>query len=58
MAEKTYRFGDETITANADLSVDAVRQAWEAVHPSLANAQAVELGDGSVRFEVRAGTKG
>ena len=58
MSEKTYHFGDETITASADLSVDQVRQAWEVVFPSLANAQAVELSDGSIRFETRAGTKG
>ena len=58
MAEKTYRFGDEVITAPEDLSIDQVRKIWEAVHPSLANAEAVEQEDGSVSFQVRAGTKG
>ena len=58
MSEKTYRFGDEVITAPADLSVTQVREIWEAVHPSLANATAVEMEDGSVSFQVRAGTKG
>lgn len=58
MAEKTYRFGDESITAPEDLTVDQVREIWQAVHPSLANAAAVQMEDGSVKFEVRAGSKG
>lgn len=58
MSERTYRFGEEVITAPEDLTIDQVRQVWEAVHPSLANAEAVQLEDGSVNFQVRAGTKG
>ncbi|MFA5048334.1 MAG: hypothetical protein WC516_04925 [Patescibacteria group bacterium] len=58
MSERTYRFGEEVITAPEDLSIDQVRQVWEAVHPSLANAEAIQLEDGSVNFQVRAGTKG
>lgn len=58
MAERTYRFGDETITAPEDLSADEVRTVWESVHPALANAEVQEEEDGSVTFRVRAGTKG
>ena len=56
--EKTYNFGEETITVAADLTVDQVRDIWCAVHPSIRNATAVQMEDGSVRFEVMAGTKG
>lgn len=58
MSDKLYRFGEQTITVSDDLTVDQVREIWEPVHPSLANAEAMTLEDGSVRFEVRAGTKG
>ena len=56
--ERTYKFGDETITAPEDLSVEQVRGIWERVHPQLANAEFAEEEDGSVRFSVSAGTKG
>ena len=56
--ERTFRFGDETITASVDLSPDEVRSVWESVHPALANAEVQEEDDGSVTFRVRAGTKG
>jgi PRTRC genetic system protein C len=56
--ERTFRFGDEVITAPVDLSPDEVRSVWEAVHPALANAEIQEEEDGSVSFRVRAGTKG
>jgi hypothetical protein len=55
--EKTYRFGDDEITAPEEMSVDTVRKIWEDVHPSLANAEFREV-DGAVVFEVKAGTKG
>lgn len=58
MSEKIYRFGDEEISVDADMNIDQVRQIWSGVHPSLANAEATMLEDGSVRFDVRAGTKG
>ncbi len=56
--ERTYRFGDETITAAVDIPVDDVRSVWEAVHPALANAEYQEEENGDVTFSVRAGTKG
>jgi hypothetical protein len=58
MAERTYRFGEESITADEELSTEQVRKIWEAVHPALANAEFVRNEDGSVDFSVRAGTKG
>lgn len=56
--EKTYRFGEEEITANENLTVAEVQKVWAAVHPALENAEAVAMEDGSTEFRVRAGTKG
>jgi len=58
MAERTFRFGEEEIQADSDMSIEQVRKIWEGVHPSLANAQYTQAEDGSVTFEVRAGSKG
>lgn len=55
---RTYRFGDESIQAPSDLSVDDVRTAWQEVYPALENARALTLDDGSTEFVVQAGTKG
>lgn len=54
----TYRFGDDSINAPSGMSVDDVREAWQEVHPALANAEAVTMEDGSVEFHVQAGSKG
>jgi len=56
--EKTYKFGDDTITAPEDLSVENVRNVWMAVHPALENAQVFTEEDGTVTFRNVSGTKG
>ena len=56
--EKTYKFGDDTITAPEDLSVEDVRNVWMAVHPALENAQVFAEEDGTVTFRNVSGTKG
>jgi len=57
-ADRTYRFGEEKIEAPESLSPEVVRIAWAQVHPALENADIVTMEDGSVNFQVRAGTKG
>jgi hypothetical protein len=56
--ERIYKFGDEEITAPADMTVEEVRNTWASVHPVLENADVVEQSDGSIQFVQRAGTKG
>lgn len=56
--ERIYRFGDDEITAPADMSVEEVRNTWAQVYPALENADIVEQADGTIQFVQRAGTKG
>ena len=56
--EKTYKFGDDTITAPSDLSAEEVRDVWKNVHPALANAEIFEEEDGVVSFRTVSGSKG
>lgn len=58
MEERTYVFGEETITAPIDMTPEQVKSVWMNVHPQLENADIVENDDGSVSFNVHAGTKG
>jgi hypothetical protein len=56
--ERTYRFGDEVITAPTDLDPEEVRNVWQEIHPGLANATMETRDNGDIDFNVRAGTKG
>ena len=55
---RVYRFGDEEITVEDNLTPEEVRSVWMNVHPTLENAEIVENEDGTVSFETSVGTKG
>lgn len=56
--ERIFRFGDEEITAPAEMSAEEVRSTWATFHPALENSDIVEEDDGSITFRQRGGTKG
>lgn len=55
---RKYYFGEESIDAPADMSVEEVRGVWAECFSAITNAEAIENDDGSVTFALRAGTKG
>lgn len=59
MDKWTVHYNGVTVQADADLSVDQIKEAMARVYPAVANATAdVDSDNKVIRFVVQAGTKG